>query len=198
MIQARSIPASTVYLQRRSDLSRLTTERLSRLLEEYVRQTGVSVDLLLVGGLALQAYGYADRATQDVDGEVTGDLEPLVEFLRQHNIPADLGENMSGWSVIAMPPGYRDRTSVMYEQPGLRVRLLHPTDFVIAKLRRGTELDLEDAEYVAYRFGVTPEAVQAAAVAALMVSPKDTALFLFRKTVEVFCARLIRQPRQSS
>lgn len=179
-------------------MSRLTTERLSRLLEEYVRQTGVSVDLLLVGGLALQAYGYADRATQDVDGEVTGDLEPLVEFLRQHNIPADLGENMSGWSVIAMPPGYRDRTSVMYEQPGLRVRLLHPTDFVIAKLRRGTELDLEDAEYVAYRFGVTPEAVQTAAAAALMVSPKDTALFLFRKTVEVFCARLIRQPRQSS
>jgi Nucleotidyltransferase of unknown function (DUF6036) len=179
-------------------LSRLTTERLSTLLEEYVRQTGVSVDLLLVGGLALQAYGYADRATQDVDGEVTGDLEPLVEFLRQHNIPADLGENMSGWSVIAMPPGYRDRTSVMYEQPGLRVRLLHPTDFVIAKLRRGTELDLEDAEYVVRRFDVTPEAVQTAAAAALMASPKDTALFLFRKTVEIFCARLIGQPRDSS
>lgn len=136
--------------------------------------------------------------TQDVDGEVTGDLEPLVEFLRQHNIPADLGENMSGWSVIAMPPGYRDRTSVMYEQPSLRMRLLHPTDFVIAKLRRGTELDLEDAEYVVRRFDLTPEAVQAAAVAALMASPKDTALFLFRKTVEILCARLIGQPRDSS
>lgn len=105
---------------------------------------------------------------------------------------------MSGWSVIAMPPGYRDRTSVMYEQPSLRMRLLHPTDFVIAKLRRGTELDLEDAEYVVRRFDLTPEAVQAAAVAALMASPKDTALFLFRKTVEILCARLIGQPRDSS
>lgn len=45
MIQAQSIPASTAYLRRRSDLSRLTTERLSKLLEEYVRQTGASVDL---------------------------------------------------------------------------------------------------------------------------------------------------------
>lgn len=174
-------------------MSPLTTERLSKLLEEYVRQTGASVDLLLVGGLALQAYGYVDRATQDVDGEVTGDLEPLVEFFRQHQIPADLGENMSGWSVIAMPPGYRDRASVLREQPGLRLRLLHPTDFVIAKLRRGTELDLEDAEYVARRFGVTPEAVQAAAAAALVASPNDTALFLFRKIVEVFCTRLAGQ-----
>lgn len=174
-------------------MSPLTTERLSKLLEEYVRQTGASVDLLLVGGLALQAYGYVDRATQDVDGEVTGDLEPLVEFLRQHQIPADLGEDMSGWSVIAMPPGYRDRASVLYEQPGLRLRLLAPTDFVIAKLRRGTELDLEDAEYVAHRFGVNPQAVQEAAAAAIGASPKDTALFLFRMTVQVFCARLAGQ-----
>lgn len=68
MIQAQSILASTGYLRRRSDLSRLTTERLSKLLEEYVRQTGASIDLLLVDGLTLQAYGYADRTTQDVDG----------------------------------------------------------------------------------------------------------------------------------
>lgn len=168
----------------------VTTERLSKLLEEYVRQTGASVDLLLVGGLALQAYGYTDRATSDVDGEMTGDLEPLVEFLRQHHIPADLGENMSGWSVIAMPPGYRDRASVLHEQPHLRLRLLHPVDFVIAKLRRGTDLDLEDAEYVARRFGVTSQAVQEAAESAIIASPKDTALFLFRKTVHLFCARL--------
>lgn len=175
----------------------VTTERLSKLLEEYVRQSGASVDLLLVGGLALQAYGYVDRATQDVDGEIAGDLEPLVAFLRQHDIPADLGENMSGWAVIAMPPGYRDRASVLCEQPGLRLRLLHPTDFVIAKLRRGTELDMEDAEYVARRFGVTSQATQEAAEAAIGASPKDTALFLFRKTVQVFCARLAGSPRPS-
>ncbi len=168
----------------------INTDQLSALLREYVRNTGASVDLLLVGGLALQAYGLAERATQDIDGELIGDPEPLAQYLRGHQIPADLGENMSGWSVVAMPPGYRDRASVFLEEPGLRIRLLSPTDFIIAKLRRGTELDLEDALYVARRFGVTTAAVQNAAEAAIGASPKDTTLFAFRKIVQLFCGRL--------
>jgi len=168
----------------------INTDQLSALLREYVRNTGASVDLLLVRGLALQAYGLAERATQDIDGELIGDPEPLAQYLRGHQIPADLGENMSGWSVVAMPPGYRDRASVFLEEPGLRIRLLSPTDFIIAKLRRGTELDLEDALYVARRFGVTTAAVQNAAEAAIGASPKDTALFAFRKIVQLFCGRL--------
>ena len=168
----------------------ITTERLTSLLADYVRQTGATVDLLLVGGLALQAYGYADRSTQDVDGELVGEMEPLVRFLREQKVPADLGENMSGWSVVAMPPGYRDRATIHLEQPGLRLRLLHPTDFIIAKLRRGTDLDLDDAEYVARRFHVSTEAVRDAAESARAASPQDTAIFLFRKTVDLFCARI--------
>lgn len=171
-------------------MSPITHNQLITALTEYVRDTGRSVDLLLVGGLALQAWGYADRSTQDVDAEVAGDLDSLAQFLRQHHVPADLGENISGWSVVAMPPGYRERASVLLEESGLRVRLLHPVDFIIAKLRRGTEIDIEDALYVAQRFSVTPQAVQDAAEAAVSASPKDTVIFLFRKTVEVFCARL--------
>lgn len=173
----------------------ITAERLTSLLTEYVRQTGASVDILLVGGLALQAYGYADRSTQDVDGEMVGKLEPLAEFLKRQGVPADLGENMSGWSVVAMPPGYRERASVWLEQPGLRLRLLHPTDFIIAKLRRGTDLDLEDAGYVARHFGVTAQAVRDAAEAAITASPQDTTVFLFRKAVDLFCARLEAKPQ---
>ncbi|MBI5410372.1 MAG: hypothetical protein HZA21_00100 [Nitrospirae bacterium] len=168
----------------------ITTDRLGALLREYVRDTGATIDLLLVGGLALQAYGLVERATQDIDGELIGDPEPLAQYLRGHQIPADLGENMSGWSVVAMPPGYRDRASVFLEEPGLRMRLLSPADFIIAKLRRGAELDLEDALYVARRFGVTTTAVQNAAEAAIGASPKDTALFAFRKIVQLFCGRL--------
>lgn len=171
-------------------MSPITTDRLTSLLVEYVRKTGTTVDLLLVGGLALQAYGYTDRSTLDVDGELAGNLDPLVHFLRDHQVPADLGENMSGWSVVAMPPGYRDRASVHLEQPGLRLRLLHPGDFIIAKLRRGTDLDLEDAEYVARRFHVSAKAVRDAAEAAIAASPQDTAIFLFRKAVELFCSRI--------
>jgi hypothetical protein len=163
---------------------------LIALLTEYVRKTGATVDLLLVGGLALQAYGEVDRATQDVDGELVGELAPLVQFLAERQVPADLGENISGWSVVAMPPGYRDRASVLVEKPGLRVRLLAPADFIIAKLRRGTDLDLEDAASVAKRFAVTAATVKAAADSALAASPQDTTLFAFRKTVDLFCGRI--------
>ncbi len=168
----------------------ITTDRLAALLADYVQATGRSVDLLLVGGLALQAYGATERVTQDVDGELVGDLDPLIEFLRRHGVPADLGENISRWSVVAMPPGYRDRASVLLKQPGLCIRLLEPVDFVIAKLRRGTDLDLDDAEDVVRRFSVTAQVVREAAEAAVAASPKDTALFLFRKTVDLFCSRM--------
>lgn len=89
-----------------------------------------------------------------------------------------------------MPPGYRERATVFHEQPGLRSRLLAPVDFVIAELRRGTEQDLDDAAFVARRFGVPPSAVKDAAERAVSASPKDTALFAFRKIVELFCQRL--------
>lgn len=168
----------------------LNLESVKRLLDEYIRQTHRSLDLILIGGLALQAYGVHDRGTVDVDGELDGELEPLLEFLRSRQVPADLGENISGWSVVAMPPGYRDRTSVWHEDGTLRIRLLHPVDFVIAKLRRGTEQDLDDAQEVTARFHVTPSEIQTAANSAIDASPKDSALFTFRKTVDIFCRRI--------
>jgi hypothetical protein len=168
-------------------LSPITTDRLIDLLREYASHSGRRVDLLLVGGLALQAYGYRDRATQDVDAEVSGDVESLASFLRERGVPADLGENMSGWSVVAMPPGYRERASTWLDQPDLRLRLLHPVDFVVAKLRRGTDLDLADAEFVASRFSLTADAIRQAAETAIAASPQDTMLFLFRQLVDIFC-----------
>ena len=186
----RLIHETTESLPRSFSLSPITHNELIGFLKEYVQDTGRSVDLLLIGGLALQAYGYADRSTQDVEAEVAGNLDSLARFLRQRRVPADLGENISGWSVVAMPPGYRERASVLLEDSGLRLRLLHPVDFIIAKLRRGTEIDIEDALYVARRFSVASQEVQDAAEAAVSASPRDTVIFLFRKTVEVFCARL--------
>jgi len=171
-------------------LSLLTTDWLVSLLTEYVKSTGASVDLILVGGLALQAYGLPDRATQDIDGEFNGDLTGLVQFLTDRHIPADLGANISGWSVVAMPPGYRERTSLLVERPKLLVRLLAPTDFIIAKLRRGTELDLDDATWVAAQFKIASETIKAAAENAVSVSPPDTMIFVFRKTVDLFCHRI--------
>ena len=168
----------------------LTLNHILHHLVEYHRQTGKTVDLLLVGGLALQAYGYSDRVTIDVDGELSGEFDPLLNFLQKHNVPADLSENFSGWSIVAMPPGYRDRSSLWHEEAGIQLRLLNPVDFIIAKLRRGIDQDLDDAEYVAQRYGIPPTAIQTSAEAAISASPKDTAIFLFRKTVENFIQRL--------
>jgi hypothetical protein len=146
--------------------------------------------MLLIGALALQAYGYHDRYTQDVDAEISGPLDPLVQFLNSQSIPADLTQDIGGWSVVAMPPGYKERTSDLVRRDNLRVRLLSPVDFIIAKLRRGTELDHEDAMFVARRFGVSTSAVRDAAAAAVSASRQDTALFLFNKTVDLFCRNL--------
>jgi len=40
-----------------------------------------------------------------------------------------------------MPPGYRDRAQDVVYRPNIRVRVLAPVDFIVAKLRRGTDID---------------------------------------------------------
>ncbi|HEX5545487.1 MAG TPA: hypothetical protein VFX10_08320 [Nitrospira sp.] len=50
------------------------------------------------------------------------------------SIPADLTQNFSGWSVVAMPPGYRDRAVALINQPRLRIRVLSPVDFFCKNL----------------------------------------------------------------
>ena len=144
-------------------MSTLTADQVIALLTDYTRQSGIPVDVLLVGALALQAYGYQNRLTRDEDAEVVGSVEALAEFFGQHDIPADLTSNFSGWSIVAMPPGYRERATDLVHHSHLRVRLLAPLDFIIAKLRRGTDLDLDDAGFVAKRFGITGEQVHGAA-----------------------------------
>lgn len=168
----------------------ITADRLIALLEQFVETTGHPIDLLLVGALAMQCYGLRERYTNDVDGELIGPLQPLLTFLTDKGVPADLTQDISGWSVVAMPPGYRDRATDLVSHPKLRIRLLEPVDFVIAKLRRGIELDLDDALYVVRRFRISRDAIEQAAAAAVAASPQDTALFLFRKTVELFCQQL--------
>jgi hypothetical protein len=171
-------------------LPTLTTEHLIELLSRYVTETGATVDLLLVGALALQTYGVSNRATRDVDGELDSPLKPLAEFFRHEQIPADLTQNFSGWSIVAMPPGYRDRAIIVVDRPQLRLRVLAPIDFVLAKLRRGTDLDVDDALLVARRYSLTVADIGGSAQAAVAASPQDTALFLFQQTVDLFCRQL--------
>lgn len=171
-------------------MSALTLDHILTLLEEYVRQTGRPLDVLLIGRLALYAYGSQEAHTEDVDAELAHDVEEVGTFLKHRKVPSNLSENISGWSIVSLPPGYRERVRLLYHKDRLRVSLLDPVDFVISKLRRGTEQDLADAEFVARRYALSGTAIRVAAAAAMAASPKDTALFVFRKIVELFLQRL--------
>ncbi|MBI1821653.1 MAG: hypothetical protein HY036_06305 [Nitrospirae bacterium] len=167
-------------------MSPLSPDKILSLFEEFARIHQRPLQILLVGGLSLYFYGMPDRATMDVDAEVKTGLEDLFHFLKEHHVPADLSENFSGWSVIAMPPGYPERSSIAVQTGLLEIRILAPVDFIIAKLRRFTEIDIQDALFVARKYQISPEAVKQTAESAISHSPKDTALFLFRKNVEEF------------
>lgn len=166
----------------------LDIEKIIELLGKFTEENKKALEIILIGGLALQHYGLKERATVDIDAEVKGDLEELFVFLKSKKIPSDIGENISNWSVINMPPLYRERAITIYKDGLLTVKVLHPLDFIIAKLRRFTDEDLEDALFVANKFNLRQEDVKGAANSAIENSPADTALFIFRKNIELFLA----------
>ena len=172
-------------------MSQVNLGKIIDLLKEFAWMRGSNLQIILVGGLAVQYYyGMEERATIDFDAEIKGDVEGVFDFLKSNHIPADIGENISGWSVVAMPPGYRERTIEIYKDEFLSVKVLYPLDFIIAKLRRFTEEDIEDALFVARKYNLAAREIEGLADEAIMNSPKDTALFSFRKNVNIFIAML--------
>lgn len=171
-------------------MSQLNLNNIIELLKDYTNKKNSFLDVLLVGGLALHHYGMKDRATVDLDAEIRGDVEDLFGFLKSKHIPADLGEDFSGWSVVAMPDGYRERSIQIFRDKKLTVKVLHPVDFIHAKIRRFTEEDIEDALFVAKKFNVKAEEIESSAKEAIKNSPKDTVLFIFKKNLTVFLKKL--------
>ncbi len=169
----------------------LNIEEVEKLLKEFVKETGEKLEIILIGGLALELYGMKNRITIDIDAEVfIGDLEKLYSFLKKHGIPADLSENISGWSVISMPSGYRKRAKTIIKDENFSIKILDPYDFVIAKLRRGTQEDIEDALFVAKKYNLKESKILELVENAIKNSVKDTALFSFRKRVNYFLEEL--------
>ncbi len=171
-------------------MSLLGTENIIKLLKKFVKKTGRPLKVILVGGLALQYYDKTDRSTRDFDAEVKGDVEELIEFLKAHDVPSDIGEDISGWSVVSMPPNYRRRTRNVYKDNLLSINILAPVDFIVSKLRRFTDEDMEDALFVAKKCGVSPREIETTALKALRNSPKDTALYIFKKNLDLLLKKL--------
>lgn len=66
----------------------------------------------------------------------------------------------------------------------------NPFDFIIAKLRRFTEEDIGDAIFVARRYKIEAEEIEKKAEESIRNSPKDTALFIFRKNIAIFISKI--------
>ncbi len=89
-----------------------------------------------------------------------------------------------------MPPDYRKKAISIYHDLTLTVKVLHPSDFIISKLRRATEIDIQDALFVAQKYKLNKEELRKDADLAIINSPKDNALFMFKKTVAYFLNKL--------
>lgn len=171
-------------------MSLIKLSRTLELLTEFSKIKKARLEVILIGGQAMQHYGQTARATIDIDAEIIGPIEELESFLKKNHVPADLGEDVSRWSLISLPPGYRDRTIKIYSDSFLTVKVLDPLDFVIAKLRRYTEQDIEDVLFVIRKYGITSGQVVQAAQAAIQASPKDTSLAIFQRNINFFVKRL--------
>ena len=169
---------------------RVELEAVIAHLKEFAWGERKSLEIILIGGIAIQYYGMKDRATIDIDAEIKGNVEGLFNFLKARDIPSDIGENISGWSVIGMPEGYKERAIEIYRDEFLTIKVLLPLDFVIAKLRRFSEEDINDALFVVRRYDISPSEIKEMAEEAIKNSPKDTALFQFRRNVDIFISMI--------
>lgn len=82
--------------------------------------------------------------------------------------------------MISLPKGYRDRAITIYQDDQLKISVLNPYDFIIMKLRRGTEQDLEDCLNVALANQLSVEELDRYFENAISNSIKDTAILNFR------------------
>ena len=166
----------------------MNTEELVKILEKYAKARGERLSLLLVGANTLYFYGVEIRHTRDIYAEILeGDLYQLVEFLEGLSIEADLTENFSGWSIVSMPSDYRENSLEVYSSPYLSLKVLEPYDFILAKLRRRTKEDIEDALTVAKSVeNFNPDRLRERIEQAIEESPRDTQLLSFQRICEHF------------
>jgi len=162
--------------------------------KDIATKTKEPLEIIIVGAQALVYYGVDYRITMDIDAEVIrGDVEKIYLELKNMGYVSDLSENISGWSVISMPKGYRQRTIEIYKDENLKISVLNPYDFILMKLRRGTNQDIEDALAVAVKNKTSIEKLEDYFQSALESSIKDTALFNFKLIYNTFKGLLLEK-----
>lgn len=150
-------------------------------IEDFLKEKNKRAEIILTGGLAMSFYG-SPRYTVDIDGEINCEEElydGLTEYLRKKKINFNLSENISGWSIVPLPEGYRERATPVYHGERLIIKVLEPVDFVFSKLLRGTEEDFQDILAVIKTYNISPEKLLEREK--LVRYPKDPETFFFKK-----------------
>ncbi|MBI5056409.1 MAG: hypothetical protein HZB61_07330 [Nitrospirae bacterium] len=144
--------------------------------------------VIICGGLAAIAYGMAERATLDLDAEVAAGFEVIKKLKKGLKFPAELAADISRWSMIDIPGGYRER-AVPYNNvktKHISVFLLSPLDLVISKLRVFRDKDIDDAVFLIEKYGIKKSDILKAAKDAIKTSPPSTEILRFKKMVAYF------------
>ncbi|MCX7794797.1 MAG: DUF6036 family nucleotidyltransferase [Thermodesulfovibrionales bacterium] len=151
------------------------------LIEDFLKARNKNLDILLIGGLAMSFYG-KPRYTIDIDGEINCEeylYEELTAYLKNKKINFNLGENISGWGVVPLPEGYRERALIVYSSDRLTLKVLDPIDFIFSKLMRGTEEDFKDIIDVIKQYNISSDKILEREK--LIKYPKDPETFFFKK-----------------
>jgi hypothetical protein len=129
-------------------------------LDRAAQKAGVkNVRIILCGGLAAIAYGLHERTTLDIDAEMDADFKIIEKFKKNLIFPAELTTNISRWSMIDIPKGYRKRAVPLdiIKAKNISVFLLSPLDLIISKLRVFRDKDIQDALFLIKEFRERPE-----------------------------------------
>lgn len=110
--------------------------------------------------------------------------EKLVLHLKEKEIQFNIGDDIDHWGVVPLPSGYRDRARTIFDEEGTVVKILDPLDFVIRKMRRGIEQDLDDALAIIRHFSLSSKDVSEHAKKIRF--PLDNETFVFRKRLGQF------------
>ena len=162
-------------------------ERVRKLVSFLSKNTDKNIEVIVVGGTAMSFYGDY-RTTSDIDAEILNCPEDLykasLEYLKENKIQFNIDEDFDSWGMVPMPSGYRERATVVYKESNVTIKTLEPIDFIISKLRRGADIDINDAEKIASRNNISEKAIKERVSEIEFIKTEET--FWFKQRLERF------------
>lgn len=123
----------------------LDRDRLEELLEAMTEH--LEGDWLLVGGAIVALWLEPRRVTEDIDilglGGTQGERLRLMEFAESQGLPIE-AVNSAVDFLVQRIPGWRDEIEVFRQKGRVRIFRPSPTLFLLLKIKRLSEQDLED------------------------------------------------------